>query len=81
MNLEVHRGGNSIDNVANLHVIMGMRNCEFFEVLLPSGAHQYGLVEDIRIDGEGLAAAPTAPGPGVAIDHDLSRTKEVASLS
>ena len=68
-------------NVANLHVIMGIRNCEFFEVLLPAGAHQYGLVEDIRIDGKGRAAAPTAPGLGVTIDHDLIRAKEVARLS
>lgn len=81
MNLEVHHGGNSINNVANLHVIMGIRNCEFFEVLLPSGAHQYGLVEDIRIDGTGCATAPTAPGLGVVVDHDLIRAKEVARLS
>ena len=60
---------------------MGIRNCEFFEVLLPFESHQYGLVDDIRIDGKGRAAAPTAPGLGVEIDHDLIRVKEVTRLS
>ena len=35
MNYEVHHGGNSLNNVANLHVIASLRNTEFFEVLLP----------------------------------------------
>ncbi len=34
MNYEVHHGGNSLNNVANLHVIASIRNTEFFEVLL-----------------------------------------------
>ena len=29
MNYEVHHGGNSLNNVANLHVIMAIRNCEY----------------------------------------------------
>src|SRR5439155_411047 len=45
MNYEVHHGGNSLNNVANLHVIMAIRNCEFFEVLLPAGAQKYGLAQ------------------------------------
>ena len=35
MNYEIHHGGNSLNNVANLHVIMAIRNTEFCEVLLP----------------------------------------------
>ena len=38
MNYEVYHGGNSLNNVANLHVIMATRNSEFFEVLLPDEA-------------------------------------------
>ncbi|MEZ5856406.1 MAG: enolase C-terminal domain-like protein [Hyphomicrobiaceae bacterium] len=38
MNYEVHHGGNSLNNFANLHLIMAIRNCEYFEVLLPDGA-------------------------------------------
>ena len=64
MNYEVHHGGNSLNNVANLHVIMAIRNCEFFEVLLPAGAQKYGLIEDVEVDGQGLVHAPKGPGSG-----------------
>ena len=33
MNYEIHHGGNSLNNVANLHVAMAIPNTEFFEVL------------------------------------------------
>jgi L-alanine-DL-glutamate epimerase-like enolase superfamily enzyme len=80
MNYEVHHGGNSLNNVANLHVIMAIRNCEFFEVLLPDEAQKYGLVEDIAVDGEGLVHACNAPGLGAAIDFELIRRKQIAVL-
>jgi L-alanine-DL-glutamate epimerase-like enolase superfamily enzyme len=81
MNYEVHHGGNSLNNVANLHVIMAIRNCEFFEVLLPDGAQKYGLAEDIDVDAQGLVHAPTGPGLGAAIDFRLIERKKVATLS
>src|SRR5579863_2097401 len=37
LKFEIHHGGNSLNNVANLHVAMAIRNCEYFEVLLPDG--------------------------------------------
>ncbi|MCH8223898.1 MAG: mandelate racemase [Chloroflexi bacterium] len=80
MNLEVHHGGNSLNNVANLHVIMAIKNCEFFEVLLPSGAQKYGLVEEIEVDGDGLVHAFEAPGLGAKIDFDLIERNKVAVL-
>jgi len=71
LNFEVHHGGNSLNNVANLHVIMAIKNTEFFEVLLPAPAQKYGLVEDIEVDRLGLVHAPSRPGLGAAIDFDL----------
>jgi L-alanine-DL-glutamate epimerase-like enolase superfamily enzyme len=81
MNYEVHHGGNSLNNVANLHVIMAIKNCEFFEVLLPDEAQKYGLVEDITVDGQGLVHAPGGPGLGAQIDFELIRRKQIAVLS
>jgi L-alanine-DL-glutamate epimerase-like enolase superfamily enzyme len=67
---EVHHGGNSLNNVANLHVIMTIRNCEFFEVLLPDAAQKYGLARDITVGPGGSGHAPTAPGLGAPFrDH------------
>src|SRR6516164_6818582 len=68
MNLEVHHGGNSLNNVANLHVIMAIRNTEFFEVLLPDAMQKYGLVQDITLGRDGLVHAPTEP-PGTIVIH------------
>jgi len=81
MNFEVHHGGNSLNNVANLHVILAIKNCEFFEVLLPSGAQKYGLVEDIEVDRTGHVHAINGPGLGAAIDFALIERKKTAVLS
>src|SRR6266446_1275994 len=81
MNFEVHHGGNSLNNVANLHVIMAIKNCEFFEVLLPAGAQKYGLADDIEVDARGFVQAPTGPGLGAAIDFALIARHKTAVLS
>ncbi|MCJ2069181.1 mandelate racemase [Methylobacterium sp. J-030] len=81
MNFEVHHGGNSLNNVANLHVIMAIRNTEFFEVLLPDAAQKYGLAADIAVDPAGMVHAPTAAGLGAEIDRDLIRAKTTAVLT
>ena len=71
MNYEVHHGGNSLNNVANLHLLMAIPNCEYFEVLLPDAAQKHGLVQDIEVDANGLVHAFNGPGLGAAIDFDL----------
>jgi L-alanine-DL-glutamate epimerase-like enolase superfamily enzyme len=81
MNFEVHHGGNSLNNVANLHVIMAIRNCEFFEVLLPAAAQKYGLVEDIEVDRSGFVHAMNRPGLGATIDFGLIERKKTAVLT
>ncbi len=80
MSFEVHHGGNSLNNVANLHVIMAIKNCEFFEVLLPAAAQKYGLVEDIEVDAQGLVHAMNRPGLGASIDLELIERQKVAEL-
>ncbi|UUX95237.1 enolase C-terminal domain-like protein [Aquabacterium sp. J223] len=70
---EVHHGGNSLNNLAGLHVALAIRNTEFFEVLLPVESHRHGLVQDIEVDAKGLVQAPAQPGLGLDIDFDLVR--------
>ena len=81
MSYEIHHGGNSLNNVANLHVIMAIKNCEMFEVLLPAGAQKYGLAQDIEVDPQGLVHAFEGPGLGAAIDFDLIDRRKTAILS
>jgi L-alanine-DL-glutamate epimerase-like enolase superfamily enzyme len=81
MNFEIHHGGNSLNNLAHVHVTMAIRNCEFFEVLLPAGAQKYGLAEDVEVDARGLVHAPGGPGLGAAIDFDLIARQATAVLT
>jgi L-alanine-DL-glutamate epimerase-like enolase superfamily enzyme len=81
MNFEVHHGGNSLNNMAQLHFACAIRNTTFFEVLLPHGAHKYGLLNDIEIGKDGLAHCPDRPGIGAEIDFALIERKTVARLA
>jgi L-alanine-DL-glutamate epimerase-like enolase superfamily enzyme len=81
MNFEVHHGGNSLNNLANLHVIASIRNTTFFEVLLPDAAQKYGLQKDIVVDRDGMVRVPHEPGLGAAIDFDLIERKKLAVLT
>jgi len=80
MKCEIHHGGNSLNNVANLHVTMAVNNCEYFEVLLPAAAQKYALVNDIEVDRHGLVHAPEKPGLGYDIDWELVKRKQTRVL-
>jgi L-alanine-DL-glutamate epimerase-like enolase superfamily enzyme len=77
---EVHHSGNSLNNLANLHLCMALRNTTMWEVLLPAGAHKYGMVKELEIDKNGLMHAPAAPGIGGDIDIELIARKTEAVL-
>lgn len=68
---EIHHSGNSLNNLANLHLCMAVRNTTMFEVLLPHGAHKFGMTTEIDIDKDGMIPAPTGPGLGSMIDFAL----------
>lgn len=80
MPFEIHHGGNSLNNVANLHLMQAIPNCEYFEVLTPHTAHKYGLVNDLEIDKDGYLATSDKPGLGAEIDFDLIKRNTVEVL-
>jgi L-alanine-DL-glutamate epimerase-like enolase superfamily enzyme len=80
MNYEVHHGGNSVNNIANLHLIMALPNSEMFEVLLPTEAQKFGVINDLDIDKNGHVRAPEGPGLGVQYDHDAIKHHTVGVL-
>jgi L-alanine-DL-glutamate epimerase-like enolase superfamily enzyme len=77
MKCEIHHGGNSVNNVANLHVTMAINNCDYYEVFPANGANKYGLVEDIEVDAQGYVHAPERPGLGYEIDWNLVDREKV----
>ena len=80
MYFEIHHGGNSINNIANLHVMLAIHNSEFFEVLLPHEAQQYGLLSDLDIDSNGNIYPFEGSGLGAQIDFDLIKHKKINVL-
>lgn len=71
LNYEFHHGGNSLNNVANLHVFCAIPNTEYFEIVLPDEAQKCGLVDDLSVGRDGFVHVPKKPGLGVEIDFDL----------
>ena len=81
MTYEVHHGGNSANNMAQVHFACSIPNTTYFEVLLPHGAHKYGLLNDIQIGKDGLAHCPQVPGIGAEVDFDLIKRKLLTQLN
>ncbi|CAH1678660.1 Mandelate racemase [Hyphomicrobiales bacterium] len=80
MNFEIHHGGNSLNNIAQLHAALSIVNTGLFEVLLPSEAQKYGILDDLVVDSDGYINAINKPGLGVEIDFDLIKAKTINIL-
>lgn len=80
MKCELHHGGNSLNNVANLHVTLATNNCDYYEVFPASGANKYGLVKDIEVDERGMVRLTQEPGLGFEIDWSLVERERVEVL-
>ena len=76
MQYEIHHGQNPLNNVAGLHVAMAIKNCEFYEWILPEGVNQYALAEPFGPDKNGLLHAPMKPGLGVEIDFESDQEED-----
>ncbi len=81
LNCEIGTAGNPLMNAANLHVMLAVRNCDFFECLLPEKSEQFGLTGYIEPNERGVIVAPDRPGLGFEIDWDWIEHHQVASLS
>ena len=66
--------------LANLHLALAIPNTTWFEVLLPDGAHRYGLAQEFRPDAKGMLHAPDGPGLGADIDFEMIKRKTEAVL-
>ena len=80
MSFEIHHGGNSLNNIAQLHAALSIVNTGLFEVLLPSEAQKYGIIDDLVVDSDGYINAINKPGLGVEIDFDLIKAKTINVL-
>ena len=77
---EIGTAGNALLNAANLHVMLSVRNCEFYEHLMPVEHQDFALTGYPEPDGEGMVRAPAKPGLGFELDPDWIAHHRVASL-
>jgi L-alanine-DL-glutamate epimerase-like enolase superfamily enzyme len=78
MNFELHHGGNSLNNWANLHIAASIRNTDMFEVLLPDSSQKYAVIADLEIDPHGFIQVPSGVGLGAEIDQALIARNTIA---
>ncbi len=70
---EPHSFGSALCQVANLHVMLSVKNCDFFELPIyhgEEGIFDIAMKDVIRIDEEGYVHGPKGPGLGLEIDWD-----------
>ena len=67
---EVHCTTMGFMDMANLHVSCAIRNCEFFELLVPEEPFRFPMKDPYPIDSRGMAHVPRKPGIGVELDWD-----------
>jgi len=80
LNCEVHTTTNALLDLANLHVSCAIRNCEYFEILVPQEPFVFGVTNPIRIDPEGWVHAPEGPGLGADLDWDALDNHTIAEV-
>ena len=79
-NCEIGTGGNIFMNMANLHVMMTIKNCNFYEYWMPTWAHDFACIETIELDENSEITAPIKPGIGLTLNEDWIKNHKVATL-
>ena len=81
LNCEIGTAGNGLLNAANLHVALSVRNCDYYEHLMPVDQQNFGLTAYPAPDEHGMMRVPDSPGLGFELDGDWIEHHKVASLS
>jgi L-alanine-DL-glutamate epimerase-like enolase superfamily enzyme len=72
MECQPHNWGTALDHAVHFHCELAMPNNIWFEMTQPQGITDRPYFKDqIRIDKEGYVPAPTKPGLGYEIDHNV----------
>jgi len=68
MKTELQSYGYPLSQAANLHLMLGVAGCSYFEQPVPVEHFEYGCFNPIRIEADGCVRAPDGPGLGLDID-------------
>jgi L-alanine-DL-glutamate epimerase-like enolase superfamily enzyme len=67
---ELQSYGYPLSQAANLHVMLGVPGCTYFEQPVPVEHYEYACANPIRIEADGCVAAPQGPGLGLELDWE-----------
>ncbi len=81
MSVELQCWGYTLQQAANLHLMLAYRNCTWFEQPVPYPAFEFGMLDTIRTDREGFVQAPDGPGLGLRVDWDAMKSATLVALS
>jgi len=81
MKCEPHSWGHPWQQAAHLHVMLAIRNCDFFEMPVPEGIFDIGTKDVIRIDKQGYVHAPKKPGLGIDVNWDEVEKQMIEIIS
>jgi len=65
---EIHCTTMGLMDIANLHVSCAIRNCQFFELLVPEEPFRFPMATPYPISSDGTIRVPEKPGLGVELD-------------
>lgn len=77
---EIHCCPNPWMNAANLHVMCSIRNCDFYEWMVPEWIWDFGVKETIKLDDEGYVHVPKGPGLGMEPDWEYIDSCTIQTL-
>lgn len=67
---EIHTTTMGPMDIGNLHVSCAIKNCEFFELLVPEESFRFPMKDPWPIDDKGMIHVPEKPGLGIELDWD-----------
>lgn len=77
---ELQSYGYPLSQSANLHLMLGVGNCSYFEHPVPVEHFDYGCRSPVRVDEQGYARTSEAPGLGLDLDWERIEADAFASL-
>ena len=70
LDCEIMSWGYNLAAAANLHLMLALDNCSYFEPAMPFESFEYAMVDVIRPGPDGFVNAPDRPGLGLRVDWE-----------
>jgi L-alanine-DL-glutamate epimerase-like enolase superfamily enzyme len=73
--IEIQSWGHSLEQAANLHLMLANERTTYFEASMPKEAYEFGMKNGNLLD-QGQVVAPQRPGLGIEVDWDQLATAD-----